>query len=99
LKNNDLILGAVGILQFDVVAQRLKDEYKVDAIFEAVNVATARWVECDDEKKLEEFQRKNEDNLAIDGAGDLTYIAPTRVNLQLAEERYPDVAFRATREK
>ena len=51
------------------------------------------------EKKLEEFQRKNEDNLAIDGAGDLTYIAPTRVNLQLAEERYPDIAFRATREK
>ncbi len=99
LKNNDLILGAVGVLQFDVVAQRLKDEYKVDAIFEAVNVATARWVECDDEKKMEEFRRKNEDNLAIDGAGDLTYIAPTRVNLQLAEERYPDVAFRATREK
>ncbi len=99
LKNNDLILGAVGVLQFDVVAQRLKDEYKVDAIFEAVNVATARWVECDDEKTFEEFQRKNQDNLAIDGAGDLTYIAPTRVNLQLAEERYPEVAFRATREK
>ena len=98
-KNNDLILGAVGVLQFDVVAQRLKDEYKVDATFEAVNVATARWVECDDEKKLEEFQRKNEDNLSIDGAGDLTYIAPTRVNLQLAEERYPDIVFRATREK
>jgi peptide chain release factor 3 len=99
LKNNDLILGAVGVLQFEVVAQRLKDEYKVDCIFEAVNVSTARWVECDDEKKFEEFQRKTEDNLAIDGAGDLTYIAPTRVNLQLAEERYPAVAFRATREK
>jgi len=99
LKNNDLILGAVGILQFDVVAQRLKDEYKVDAMFEPVNVSTARWVECDDEKMLEEFQKKAADNLAIDGAGDLTYIAPTRVNLQLTEERWPDIAFRATREK
>ncbi len=99
MRNNDLILGAVGVLQFDVVAQRLKDEYKVECIFEAVNVATARWVECEDEKTLEEFKRKNEDNLAIDGAGDLTYIAPTRVNLQLAEERNPDIAFRATREK
>ncbi len=99
MKNNDLILGAVGVLQFDVVAQRLKDEYKVDAIFEPVTVSTARWVECDDEKKLEEFKRKAEDNLAIDGAGDLTYIAPTRVNLQLTEERWPDIAFRATREK
>ena len=99
MRNNDLILGAVGVLQFDVVAQRLKDEYKVDAIFEPVNVATARWVECDDEKMLDEFQRKAEDNLAIDGAGDLTYIAPTRVNLQMTEERWPDIQFRATREK
>ncbi len=99
MKNNDLILGAVGVLQFDVVAQRLKDEYKVDAIFEHVNVTTARWVECDDAKMLEEFKKKAADNLAIDGAGDLTYIAPTRVNLQLTEERWPDIAFRATREK
>ncbi|MGM0595373.1 MAG: peptide chain release factor 3 [Pseudomonadota bacterium] len=99
LNNNDLILGAVGILQFDVVAQRLKEEYKVEATFEPINVATARWVECDDEKMLEQFQRKAADNLAIDGAGDLTYIAPTRVNLQLTEERWPDIAFRATREK
>ncbi|OOZ41416.1 peptide chain release factor 3 [Solemya pervernicosa gill symbiont] len=98
MRNNDLILGAVGVLQFDVVAQRLKDEYKVEAIFENIQVATARWVECDDEKMLDEFKKKAQDNLAIDGAGDLTYIAPTRVNLQLTEERWPDIRFRSTRE-
>ncbi|MDH5378877.1 MAG: peptide chain release factor 3 [Gammaproteobacteria bacterium] len=98
LANNDLILGAVGVLQFDVVAERLKTEYKVDCIFEPVNVATARWVECKDAKKLEEFRKKAHDNLAIDGAGDLTYIAPTRVNLELTQERWPDIRFRATRE-
>ncbi len=98
LRNNDLILGAVGVLQFDVVAQRLKDEYKVDCVFEPVNVATARWVECDDPKKLDEFRRKAHDNLAEDGAGLLTYLAPTRVNLGLTEERWPDVQFHATRE-
>ena len=98
MRNNDLILGAVGILQFDVVAHRLKDEYKVDCIFEPVNVVTARWVECDDPKMLDEFKKKAFDNLAIDGAGDLTYIAPTRVNLSLTEERWPDIRFRATRE-
>ncbi len=96
--NNDLILGAVGVLQFDVVLQRLKDEYKVDAIYEHVNVNTARWIECGDNKKLEEFKRKNNDNLAIDGGGHLTYLAPTRVNLSLAEERWPEVTFRNTRE-
>ena len=98
LKNNDLILGAVGVLQFDVVAQRLKDEYKVDCLFEPVSVATARWVQCDDAKILQRFRDKAYENLAVDQAGELVYIAPTRVNLELAMERHPDVRFHATRE-
>ena len=98
LINNDLIVGAVGVLQFDVVAFRLKDEYKVECAYEHVNVHTARWIECDDPKKLEDFKRKAEANLAIDGAGHLTYLAPTRVNLSLMEERWPEIRFRATRE-
>ncbi|EKU24774.1 peptide chain release factor 3 [Xanthomonas graminis] len=98
LMSNDLILGAVGVLQFEVVAYRLKDEYGVDASFEPVGVVTARWVHCDNPKKLEEFREKNAMNLGIDGAGELVYLAPTRVNLQLAQERAPDVRFAATRE-
>ncbi|WP_210396689.1 peptide chain release factor 3 [Motiliproteus sediminis] len=98
LKNNDLILGAVGQLQFEVVVFRLKDEYKVECIYEPISVQTARWVECDDSKMLEEFRRKAHDNLSVDGGNLLTYLAPTRVNLSLAEERWPDVRFRATRE-
>ncbi len=98
LRNNDLILGAVGPLQFDVVAHRLRDEYKVECQFETVNVATARWVECDDAKMLADFSRKAEDNLALDHGESLVYIAPTRVNLSLTEERWPDIVFRKTRE-
>ena len=98
LISNDLIVGAVGVLQFDVVVSRLKSEYNVEAIYEAVNVATARWVEGSDVKKFEEFKRKNEVNLALDGGDNLTYIAPTMVNLRLAQERHPDVHFRQTRE-
>lgn len=98
LTNNDLIVGAVGILQFDVVVHRLKTEYNVDALYESVNVATARWVHSADEKKLDEFQRKSQANLALDGGDNLTYIAPTMVNLNLAIERYPDIDFSKTRE-
>jgi peptide chain release factor 3 len=98
LMSNDLILGAVGVLQFDVVAYRLKDEYGVDAAFENVGVVTARWVRCGDAKKLEEFREKNATNLALDAAGELVYLAPTRVNLQLATERWPQVTFAETRE-
>jgi peptide chain release factor 3 len=92
LRSNDMILGAVGQLQFDVVAHRLKDEYGVDCCSK-VQVYTARWVYGDDEKKLEEFRRKAHDNLALDHGGALVYIAPTRVNLQLTEERWPDIEF------
>ena len=98
LMSNDLILGAVGVLQFDVVAYRLKDEYGVDAAFENVGVVTARWIKCSDAKKLEEFREKNAMNLALDAAGELVYLAPTRVNLQLTMERSPQVAFAETRE-
>lgn len=98
LISNDLILGAVGMLQFDVVAHRLRHEYGVECSFEAVPVATARWIRSDDPGREDEFRHKAEANLALDGSGSLTYIAPNRVNLQLAQERWPDIEFRSTRE-
>ena len=98
LRNNDLILGAVGMLQFDVVAFRLQDEYGVQASWDNVNVYTARWIYCEDAKKLAEFRAKAYDNLALDHSGALVYLAPSRVNLQLTLERWPDVTFRETRE-
>jgi peptide chain release factor 3 len=98
LRNNDLILGAVGMLQFDVVAFRLQDEYGVQATWENVNVHTARWVYGPDAKQLGEFRAKAYEHLAVDHAGALVYLAPTRVNLQLTLERWPDLTFRETRE-
>ena len=98
LNSSYLILGAVGQLQFDVVAYRLADEYKVEALYEPVNIYTARWIEAEDERKLEEFRKKAAEHLSEDGGGYLTYLAPTRVNLSLMEERWPDIRFRETRE-
>ncbi len=98
LASNDLILGAVGALQFDVVAHRLRHEYGVDCTFEPVQVATARWVRCPNSRKETEFRDRARANLALDGAGSLTYIAPNLVNLQLTAERWPEVEFHTTRE-
>ncbi len=98
LRNNDLILGAVGVLQFDVAAHRLKGEYGVDAVVEPIGVQAARWVVCVDDKELRRFREKAHDNLAEDGDGQLVYLAPTRINLNLTMERWPDVNFLATRE-
>lgn len=97
IANNDLILGAVGVLQFEVVAQRLKDEYNVSCLFEQVNVNTARWV-LGEKAEIDKFLSKVKDHVAYDAADQLVYIAPTRVNLTLIEERWPDLQFVATRE-
>jgi peptide chain release factor 3 len=63
-----------------------------------VNVQTARWVTSTNEKKFEEFKAKAAQNLAIDHSGELVYIAPTRINLQMAQEKWPDIKFHSTRE-
>ena len=69
LLGNDLILGAVGVLQFEVVAYRLQNEYNVNAMFENVNIHTARWVQCDDRRILADFRAQLQNNLALDAAG------------------------------
>jgi peptide chain release factor 3 len=98
LRNSDLVLGAVGQLQFEVVAFRLQDEYGVACVFEPVTVHTARWVSSANPAKLEEFRQKAFDNLGVDHSGALVYLAPGRVNLQLTLERWPDIHFGETRE-
>jgi len=98
LLGHDLILGAVGTLQFEVVAYRLKDEYSVDCVFENVQIHTARWINGDDAKSLEDMEIKAMQNMARDASGALVYLAPTRVNLQLTVERYPKLRFSATKE-
>jgi peptide chain release factor 3 len=98
LDGNDVILGAVGVLQFDVVAHRLQHEYGVDCRFESVTAATARWVQGEDPAEFDEFKKNARSHLALDGGGALAYIAPNVANLRLTEERWPGVSFNKTRE-
>jgi len=97
LMSNDLILGAVGTLQFDVVAHRLEFEYGVDIAFENYDCSTARWLRGSD-ADLKAISDKYGFNVALDGANEYVYLAPNRVNLAMAQERYPDIKFLETRE-
>jgi peptide chain release factor 3 len=94
----DYILGAVGVLQFDVTMARLKAEYGVDAIYEPVGFTAARWIQCDDRKKLDEFEKKNLGSLAHDAEGHLTYLAPNEWRLGFVMEDWPQIVFHKTRE-
>ncbi len=95
---SDYILGAVGVLQFDVTVARLKAEYGVDAVYEPMGYSAARWVACGDKKKLEEFERKHRNNMAYDSEGHLAYLAPDAWRLSAVMEDWPDIAFEKTRE-
>jgi peptide chain release factor 3 len=99
VSSNDVILGAVGSLQFDVVQYRLKDEYGVECVFEPVQVHCARWVDSEDPRLLREFRDKHEARLALDHQGALVYLASSNVNLSMAAERHPGVRFTDTREQ
>ncbi|MCB2169419.1 MAG: peptide chain release factor 3 [Deltaproteobacteria bacterium] len=95
---SDYILGAVGVLQFDVTMARLKAEYGVDAVYEAVDYTVARWVACDDRKKLAEFEKKNLASIARDAEGCLSYLATSEWKLGHCMEKWPDIAFHKTRD-
>ncbi len=95
---SDYIMGAVGVLQFEVTMARLYNEYGVKAIHEPVDFGAARWVSCEDKKKLAEFERANQGALALDAEGFLTYLAQNEWMLNYFMEKWPDIVFEKTRE-
>jgi len=98
LLGNDDILGAVGVLQFEVTMARLENEYGVDAIFEPIDFSVARWVDSDDAKELGEFEKRNASNLARDAEGRLTFLTTSDWQLNRCMEKWPAISFYKTRE-
>ena len=98
LEGGQMLLGAVGVLQFEIVAQRLRDEYKVDAIFETADIHTARWLSYPDDSTRRNFEREQALRLGKDIDGNPVYLASSRYNLEVTAEKWPQVVFHATRE-
>jgi peptide chain release factor 3 len=98
LAGGSLLLGAVGQLQFEVVAQRLATEYKVDAVYEGADIYTARWLSFPDEATRRQFEKDQMLRMGQDVDGNPVYLATNRYNLELLMEKWPKVKFHATRE-
>ena len=96
--NNTLLLGAVGELQFDVVADRLAREYKVDALYDTANIATARWLTFPDAATYRSFENETAASMATDVDRNPVFLAANKYILQVTQERWPTVGFRTTRE-
>ena len=96
--NNTLLLGAVGELQFDVVADRLAREYKVDALYDSANIATARWLTFPDAATHRSFENETSASMATDVDGNPVFLAANKYILQVTMERWSKVGFHTTRE-
>ncbi len=92
------LLGAVGQLQFEIVAHRLSAEYNVDADYDSENIFTARWLRFPDEATRKQFQQREAASMATDVDGNSVFLASSKYTLALAEERWTNVGFRTTRE-
>ncbi|MDQ2136904.1 peptide chain release factor 3 [Alcaligenaceae bacterium A4P071] len=93
-----LLLGAVGQLQFEVVAHRLKTEYGADARLMPSRYTMARWITADDPKALRKFMDANAAHIAYDVVDAAAFLIGSSAQLRVAQELYPDVKFHAMRE-
>ncbi|MFO1228283.1 peptide chain release factor 3 [Roseateles sp.] len=93
-----LLLGAVGQLQFEVVAHRLEHEYGVKARITASRFQVARWVTCDDEKELKRFIDANDHRMAYDAVDAPTVLVEYAPELRAIESNWPKIKFHALRE-
>ncbi|MGD9783316.1 MAG: peptide chain release factor 3 [Hyphomicrobiaceae bacterium] len=88
------IVGVIGALQLDVLADRLTHEYGLDSAFETAPCDTVRWISSDKPGALDEFVKRHRPLIAEDREGEKVYLAPSIYNLQTVIERAPDIAFK-----
>ncbi|HYM30523.1 MAG TPA: peptide chain release factor 3 [Candidatus Cybelea sp.] len=99
LTGSNWIVGVVGPLQFDVLAARIGAEYNIKAGFEQAPYETARWIECSDSAALKRFVDANRNDIAEDADGALVFLARNAWVLGRAQQDWPAVRFKATREQ
>ena len=93
------IVGVVGVLQFDVLADRIRTEYGIPVKFEQTQYITARWIETDDPLVLKKFRDANGSTLAEDHDGDPVFLARNNWHLDTTIEQNPKLRFLKTKEK
>jgi peptide chain release factor 3 len=98
LIGSDFVVGAVGQLQFEVMADRLAGEYDLDVVFEPAPFAEARWL-AGAKADIEDFSAKHRTAMAADIDGQTVYLAKSAWDIGYVAERFPTLEFLKTRER
>jgi len=93
LAGADWIVGAVGPLQFEVMADRIRTEFDVPVLFEPTGLYMARWVEADSQALLKDFIEANKTSIAEDHDGMPVYLARNAWHLDRGADDWPDIRF------
>jgi len=96
---SDFVVGVVGALQFEVLADRVRSEYDLPVHFEATSFEVARWVDADDPKLIKRFADSTRDNIAEDHSGATVFLARNDWQLNRAKLDWPQLRFLQTREQ
>ena len=96
---SEWIVGVVGTLQFEVMADRIKNEFNIPVMFEPTQYYTARWIECPDKNVFEKFRNASQLNLAEDHDGELVFLARNAWHLGKVHEDFPEIVLKKTREQ
>ncbi len=95
----DLVVGAVGALQFDVLDERMKAEYGLEVIFEPSPYQAARWVSADARADLDAFVEKSKAQMATDVDEAPVFLGKSAWEIGYVQEKNPKVRFTATKER
>ena len=93
------IVGVIGQLQFDVLADRIRTEYDIPAVFEPAALHTARWIDADDPGLVKRFVESNPGDLAHDHDEMPVFLARNTWHLRHTEENWPGLRLLRTREQ
>ena len=91
--NNRKIIGTVGQLQYEVIQYRLEHEYGAKCTYESYSMYKACWIESTNKVQLKDFMLRKANNMAKDKQGKDVFLAESRYELEMAQEKYPDIVF------
>ncbi|MCJ1783406.1 peptide chain release factor 3 [Mammaliicoccus sciuri] len=89
LHTNQIILGAVGQLQFEVFEHRMKNEYNVDVVMEQVGKKIARWIE--NEKDITDNMNSSRSILVKDRFDQYVFLFENEFATRWFEDKFPEI--------